>query len=180
MENKNIDTKKLKLAQIRYFDFKHNGVEIPRKKAFVFVQQVGEDTFINALNPLENLPVFGRVPYTNTTRDGEDYGTKIVLLSGDIKSGPCYVMENLGMDNIFGEERVSKEQIEDFVLASNLFFMDRPAIIREKLAKRGQDGSKNIPLKQRIRLQKKLREDIEKKVEFEEYLQSCAVEQNTK
>ena len=123
-----LETKNLKLAQVRYFDTKHNGVEIPEMKGYAFLYRLG-DHYINYLNPYEELPVYDRVPYTNTTRDGIEFGTKIVLAQGECKDGLCYVIDNIGVDNIFGMETIPSEQLEEFVLKSELFFVDRVRIL---------------------------------------------------
>lgn len=149
-----INTKDLKLAQIRYFDTRHNGVEIPEIKAYAFLRKIGEK-YINILNPEEYYPVYDRVPYTNTTSDGIDYGTKIVLVSGEEDDGPCYVMDRLDMDHIFGVQSLTKEQIEKVVLVSDLFFIDRPELLKRKGA---------------FFFHKKLREDEKKKEQFLKYL----------
>lgn len=157
MEKKMIDTSSLKLAQVRYFDMEHNGVEIPELKAYVFLRKVGEH-YINVLNPLEELPVYDRVPYANTTMDGMDYGTKIVLAQGECQEGPCYVIENLGVSNVFGTEQISMEQLQEFVLKSHMFFVDRIQLLREK---------KIVPFN------KQLRDDLNQMEALKKYFASC-------
>lgn len=153
---KTINTKDLRLAQIRYFETAHNGVEIPEIKAYAFLRKIGEN-YINVLNPEEVYPVYDRVPYGNTTRDGIDYGTKIIRVSGEEEDGPCYVVEKLDMDHVFETQNLTKEQIEKIVLISDLFFIDRPKLLRRKGA---------------FFLHKKLREDEKKKEMFLKYLNS--------
>lgn len=151
-----LETKNLKLAQIRYFDTYHNGVEIPDIKAYTFLYKHG-DHYINYLNPYEELPVYDRVPYTNTTMDGFDFGTKIVLAQGECMDGACYVIENMGVDNIFGMDTITSDQLEEFVLKSNLFFVDRLRLLSNKKV---------------VSLDSKYSEDIEKTKKFKEYMRS--------
>ena len=149
-----METKNVKLAQVRYFDTYHNGVEIPEIKAYTFLYKQG-DYYINYLNPSEELPVYDRVPYTNTTLDGFDFGTKIVLAQGECMDGPCYVIENIGVDNIFGMDTITSEQLEEFVLKSNLFFVDRLGLINNKKV---------------ISINSKYLEDVEKMKAFRKYM----------
>ena len=131
MNNNNINTEKLKIAEIRYFDTKYNGVEIPPINAYAFLYQFGNQ-YRNIFKLEEELPVYDRVPYSNTTRDGLDYGTKIVLVSGECKDGPCYVMEKLDMKSVFGKDKITMEQLEDYVLKSKYFFIDREDIRKKR------------------------------------------------
>ena len=153
---KTINTKDLRLAQIRYFETSHNGVEVPSLQAYAFLQKIGKN-YINILNPEAEYAVYDRVPYGNTTRDGVDYGTKIIRVSGEEEDGPCYVMEKLDMDHVFGVQELTKEQIEKIVLVSDLFFLDRPELLKRKGA---------------FFFHKKLKEDEKKKTIFLEYLDS--------
>jgi len=170
MDKFEIKTERLKLAQIRHFSKAHNGVEVPRNKAYVFLYKLGEDKYVNLFNTMQELPVYERVPYSNTTKEGLDYGTKIVLASGEEKSGPCFVVENIGMDNLFGEEKISLEQLKQFVFASNLFFIDRPTLVEEKV--RGKS-----PIDRFVAFDKKYREDKKKAESFQQYLNTCVEEE---
>ena len=51
------------------------------------------------------MPIYDRTNYSNTTLDGEDYGSILKLVSRNVESGPCYVIEKLNMEDIFGSER---------------------------------------------------------------------------
>ena len=133
MDNKKVmKTKSLRLAEVRYFDREHNGVEIPRINAYVILAQAG-DRYLNVFNPGEELPVYDRVPYSNTTMDGVDYGTKIVLASGTCKNGLCYVLDKTKIEDFFfGKEEITFDQLEAFVLRSDLFFIDRMDLMKSK------------------------------------------------
>ena len=166
MDKVDITTERLKLAQVRFYSESHKGVEIPRDKAYVFLYRLEDNQYMNLFNPYQEYPVYGRVPYSNTSRDGMDYGTKITLLCGDEMSGPCYVLENIGMDNIFGEKTITMDQLKKFIFSSNMFFIDRPAIVEEEAQKKG-------PVDRFIAFNKKYREDRKKREQFQQYLNDC-------
>ena len=78
------------------------------------------------------MPVYTRVPYSNTTMDGEDYGTKLVLAQEEVEDGPCWVVEMENMMEYFQEEEISRRELKDFVFHSNLFFVDRLSLLEEE------------------------------------------------
>lgn len=121
---KNIPVEKIKKAQLRYFDEEHNGVEIPEIKAYtIFVET--DDGYVNLFTGLDNYNVYERLPYTNTTQGGEDFGTKIRLVSGKEEDGVCYVLESKGMTELKGLESVTKEYLYKLILESEDFYFDR-------------------------------------------------------
>ena len=137
MKNLEVDVSKVKLAQLRKYDIKRKASEIPEKKAYAVLVEVN-GTYINALNPLEELPVYGRSPYANITSDGlHEYGNKIMLMNGEEKDGPCYILESTDMRYEFHKSRVSMKDIENYVLNSKSFFASKA---------RGSIGSPNILL----------------------------------
>ena len=159
MKNKGIDISKIRLAQIRYFDADRKGSLIPEERAYVFMVDIGGE-YVNLFNPSENLPVYGRTPYSNTTRYGIEFGTKIVLLQGEIQNGPCYIIEKINPDDIFRKEEVTVEEIENYMLQSDRFFIDRIDIFERR--KSIIDFGKR----------KKIREDRVKLEKFEDYMKS--------
>ena len=162
MENRILKLENLKLARVKYFDEEHNGVEVTRHDAYAFLYDV-DGEYINVLNPERELPVYGRVPYTNTTLDGEDFGSKIVLRSGEALSGPCYVIDYEHGDRFFERDNMTVGQLKQFVLKSSRFFIDRVKLIKE--------GSR----KDRVKYSRKLKGDMKKLAEFEEYINSHEV-----
>ena len=74
-KEKLISTDKLSLAKVKYFDVKHNGVEVTGEDPYVFLLNIN-NTYINLFDPVENLPVYDRLPYSNTTMSGVDFGSK--------------------------------------------------------------------------------------------------------
>ena len=156
-----IQTNRLKLAQLRYFDEKRNATEIPQKKGYAFlVENNGE--YVNILNLENSLPVYGRCLYTNTTMDGEDYGTKIFLVSGEVKSGLCFVMEPVNVSQIFQCSEVSLKDLEQYILNSDLFFIDRLELLKNK----------KIPFYMKKSLKKRICEDMSCLNELNEYFAS--------
>ena len=136
MKSLEVDVSRIKLAQLRKYDAGRKASEIPDKKAYAVMVEVN-GTYVNVLNPLEELPVYGRTPYANTTRDGmHEFGNKIVLLNGEEKDGPCYILETTDMSHELHKERVTIKDIENYVLNSKLFFVDRIKLL---------NGDRRIP-----------------------------------
>ena len=136
MKNLEVDVSRIKLAQLRKYDARRKASEIPDKKAYAVMVEVN-GTYVNVLNPLEELPVYGRTPYANTTRDGmHEFGNKIVLLNGEEKDGPCYILETTDMEHELHKEKVTIKDIENYVLNSKLFFVDRIKLL---------NGDRRIP-----------------------------------
>ena len=151
--------KKLKLARVKYFDKNHNGAEVNDIDAYAFLYE-NDGEYVNVFNPERELPVYGRVPYTNTTRDGEDFGTKIVLKSGEVESGPCYIIDIERCDEFFGREHMKLKQLRDYVLQSDRFFIDRKQMITE------------CTLNERIFRYKKFQKDSEMLDKFNKFIDS--------
>ena len=151
--------KNLKLARVRYFDAEHNGAEVTSLDAYAFLYE-REGEYVNVFNPERELPVYGRVPYTNTTLDGEDYGTKIVLKSGEVETGPCYIIDEENCDRFFGKDQMKFIDLKQYVIRSEKFFIDRLEMMQE------------LGTKERIINYKKIREDMRKYEEFDRYMAS--------
>lgn len=153
------DASKIKLAQVRYFDVERNGCEIPPTKAYVILLE-DNGTYMNVFSLEDHVPVYSRVPYSNTTRDGEDFGTKIVLSSGEVQEGMCYVLDSLSSDSLFGDKKtVSYESLKNYVLNSDLFFPDRISLLRKE--KRN--------LRTKFRIAKQYKSDLERFDALSEY-----------
>lgn len=131
MKNNKVDVKKLRLAQIRYFDSSRNGCEIPQSKAYAFLINV-DGQYVNILNPAMEYPVYDRSPYSNTTLDGEDFGNRLILVNGEVKNGTCYVMELIDVGELFNDSMVNISTIEKFVFQSDYFFPDRIDLYQNK------------------------------------------------
>ena len=124
-------TKNLKIAEIRYFDTLNNGIVIPSQEVYTFLEKVG-DKYISVFTPEVEYPIYERVPYSNVTFDGWEFGTKIMLLSGECQDGLCYVIERIPIEDVLRVDEISKEELEEVILKSNVFFVERIDIIQRK------------------------------------------------
>lgn len=130
MEHTKISADKVRIGQMRYFDMERNGTEIPEDKAYAFLVNIG-GVYINPFDPLEEIPVYDRGREENYTLDGEPYGTKIKLVSGEVKEGLCYVLEKADGREIFDKEEVTMQDLVNYMLSSKDFFFDRINIDRD-------------------------------------------------
>lgn len=129
------NVKDLRLAAIKYFDEEANGIELTDALGYVILENTRENLYINVFNISDFTPVFERLPYANTTRDGEDYGSKMRLVINEAKSGPCYVLTKIDLSDFFDKEIVFREDLEDYVLNSKYYFRDRKEIAISNLKK---------------------------------------------
>lgn len=121
----------VRLARVRYNDIHNKGVEIDDIDAYAFLLKAGE-SYINIFDITSGYPVFERMPYSNTTSDGEDYGTKLIQISGDRnKSGLCYVLEDITARNLFNLDEVTEDLLKEYIIRSNKFFVDRKSILQD-------------------------------------------------
>lgn len=163
MENKKVDTRRLRLAKIKVFnkedggsEFLPKGVEAP----YVFLYDVN-GTYVNLFNPVEELPICERAPYAICDAKGEDYGTYMWSISGELQDGPFYLMNAHSCKNdIFSDDEITMEHLREYMLRSGRFFYDRADII------------KSLPLKERIKYRDLLRSDEIKHHKFDEYVSS--------
>lgn len=129
MLDKEIDTDKLKLAKLKYFDKKRMGVEVSEINAYAFLVNI-DGKYVNVFDEsLSDIPVFDRTFYSNTTSSGIDFGTKLIYLSGKLETGPCYIVEQNDMKQKLGSSVVSLSDIERYILDSNDYFIDRESIL---------------------------------------------------
>lgn len=159
MENRNLNLKNVKLARIKYFDVKHNGAEVNDIDAYAFLYEKNGQ-YANILNPERELPVYGRVPYTNTTLDGEDFGTKIVHKAGEVQDGPCYIIDVEDCSRLFQCTEIGLSKLKQYVLQSSKFFIDRYGMLKE--------GTRN----ERLLHYKKMQQDKKMVNAFNEFVES--------
>ena len=152
MKNNLLDVKKLRLAQVRYFNEERMSSSLPRQAAYAFLVQLG-DAYFNVFNPTENLPVYDRVPYTNVNEFGEEFGNMISLVYGEIKDGPCYILQSLPVDKLFEKDTISFLELENYMINSSLFFVDRIGLIEDSMKKNSIKFSKSLLLKDFERLE---------------------------
>ncbi|MBR3211388.1 MAG: hypothetical protein IKF71_05590 [Bacilli bacterium] len=131
MGNKAIKTKNLKLARVKYFNGETKGAELNDIDAYVFLLNTG-NTYINVFDLTDNITVYDRSVYPNVMDDGEEFGTRLVCVSGEVESGPCYVIEPIKGDSLIGSETVSLGDLKEFVYQSELFFVDRIHLLEEE------------------------------------------------
>ena len=127
---KKISVDNIKLAEIREYDTSHNGVSLDFYSYLFLVERNG--FYFNPLDVTDEYPVYGRLPYSNTTLNGEDYGSKIKLLQGEVKDGPCIVICSRSIKDLTSAKEFSIEQLENISLMSNHYFKDRERIVNER------------------------------------------------
>lgn len=129
MNRNSIKTEQLRLAEIREFNYERKSSLIPLKKAYAILGEINGH-YINVLNPFLEYPVYERLPYSNVTPSGEEFGTMISLVDGEVKDGPCYILD-YKLKKYINKENVSIDEIKEYVLDSGTFFPDRIHLIEE-------------------------------------------------
>lgn len=88
----------------------------------------------------------------------EAYGTKIILKNGKVQEGMCYVLEKDSAKEIFEQDEISIKDMEEYILSSEKYFVDR------------LDITKKFGPREKLLRYKQLTNDVEKKLRLEEYL----------
>lgn len=154
-----IETSKIRLAELKYFDEEHNGVEFGKPQSFGILFFV-KDNYVNLFEPGECYPVFKRSRfYGSSDSDGNQFGTKLEIVSGDVVSGPCWVLRDNDFRSVFGRSVVDYETIENYILNSDYFFKDRMEIALKRLKK----------FKRPIKMMKTIESDMDKTVQMDEF-----------
>ena len=131
-----IKVKDIKVADVRYFDGEHNGLEFTEPLSRVVLLNRG-DTYINLLNPGEFAPIYKRIPNTTNAYSTEDYfGTKIEHVSGMERTGEAWLLTDGDFRCIFSGDEVTIKEIEDYVLRSSYYFHNRAELIDRRLGQR--------------------------------------------
>lgn len=162
MESRRLKTKDLKLARVKYYDWKQDGVELTQIEAYAFLEKFG-DYYVNVFDLDDKLPVFERSIYPNVTKDGEEYGNRLIHVSGAIENGPCFVIEPVDVQRLIGMDSISYNGLKEYVYHSDKFFVDRVFMMQEE-----------TPLR-RIGFHKKIRSDRKKLDALREYMSSHEV-----
>lgn len=135
MENKKYNVKNVYVAELKYYDKEHDGVEFGEELSLVVLSSFkkGNQTiFYNVLNEGEVLPTFGRsTKYGEYDSFGNQYGTKMHHLGGKLESGPCWVLRH-DLSGFDYKEEISKKEIEDAILESEHYFKDRKMIAEQR------------------------------------------------
>ena len=134
VKNVEIDSSKLKLAQIRYFDMESKASKLPEENAYVFLIEV-DGKYVNVLDSTQELPVFARSPYSNITMDGVEFGNQIYLVNGELKDGPCFIIENINLKHEFKKDKILIKELENYIINSDKFFIDRIKILEKQKKK---------------------------------------------
>ena len=154
-----ISTKKLKLAQIRYFETERNASEIMEDPVYAFLYDI-DGTFVNVLDCTREYPVFDKSIYTNYNSLGEAFGNKLVLVNGELKDGLCYIVERKDCSKLFSKDSISIDELLSYVVNSEDFFIDRIPFLEKA------SGLSKLSVK------RKLKEDYQKLDVFYDYLNS--------
>ena len=133
MENSLVSINRIKRAEMRYYERNKNGVAIPNIKAYAILIEVN-GVYVNIVKPFKEYNVWGRLPYTNSTMSGEDFGTKITLLSGKDEDGVCYVLDSvlpMELINLAIEDtnNICINDIYRYIANSNDFYFDRAELL---------------------------------------------------
>ncbi len=136
-----IQTSRIKLADLKYFDKEQNGVELSDSLSKgILIDPLGDDNYYNLFCFSEYYPVFKRERGSNVSLSGEEYGTRMSLVSNELASGPCWVLSKVSFRDEVGKDEVSISDIEEYVINSSYFFKDRVAIIEDRF--KGRKGRK--------------------------------------
>ena len=140
-----IKVKDLKIADVRYFDGAHNGLEFTEPLSRVVLLNRG-DTYINLLNPGEIAPIYSRIPNTTNAYSTEDYfGTKIKHESGMERTGEAWLLTDVDFRCIFPSDEVTIDDVEDYVLRSCYYYHNRAEVIDRRL-QRGKISNYDVML----------------------------------
>ncbi len=167
-KNQWIKTEKLHLVDMKFYDGKKveldNLEDIPKVVVYEY-----KGNYFNIITGA-TLPYLERVPYGNYLSDGTGYGTKLIAKNMDLleEKGLCYVeSKEYFLDEIKNKKWVSKEELEDKMLNSRLYFKDRPQIMQEK-AGRGQQVKRFL---------KTIQKDMEKNYNFHKRVEQMKEDQ---
>ena len=129
------EKKNVWLAEMKYYSKEDNGIEVSDPLTYAFIVDLGEGQFANPFDISEDFPVFQKLPYSNCTSTGVEYGSKVFLANTIDRTGPCYVLsKNVGDMGLMGDI-VSSEQLIDYMFKNSeeLYFKDRKGYAKDKL-----------------------------------------------
>lgn len=134
-KNEKFMAKDLRLAEIKYFNEEAKGIELTEPIGYVILEKLRDDLYANPFDISDFTPVFERLPYSNTTRNGVEYGSKVRLVINKAESGPCYVLTNINLGDCFDREEIEGKDLEDYILKSGYYFPDRKNIAVKRFKK---------------------------------------------
>ncbi len=129
-----IKTKDIRVGTIKKFV----GKGLEHKSDYQYVLLVKEDNkYLDLFDELdeEKFAIFKRLPYSNTTLDGEDYGTKVYQVNGVFpkKNDECVLLVDVNFKNILNRDIISKDELKELTLKSKYFIRQRKEYALEKL-----------------------------------------------
>ena len=156
-----IETSKINLVDLRLY-WKEEGVLVDNimPKALV-VYDKSDNKYHNIIVPEETYPLIKRLPYSNTTSYGLEYGTKLIAEDPSQINESCICGIDLFIEDLKKQPYIEMEELEDKMLYSNLYFKDRIRIIEKRI-----NNSIKVPKK----LRKKVSADWEKNCNYQDQI----------
>lgn len=128
-----IEVSKLVLADLRIYDKKF-GVEVDFDMPKVLLIEK-DGVYHNVFNEEEVYPLCKRLPYSNTTLDGDSYGTKLSVNEKELEKniGLCAIEDDkTSILEDCNSSYIDLKNLEDKVINSDLFFKDRATILYKR------------------------------------------------
>lgn len=156
-----IKTSKIELVDLRLYS-KGQGVEVDDQmpKALVYYDET-DNKYHNVIMQEETYPLLRRLPYSSTTANGVDFGTKLLVedQSQIEEVGICAILsDDPFIDEIRKQPDIHIRELEDIMLNSSLYFKDRIRIIERRV-------NEEIKIPRKIR--KKVSEDYERNCHYQ-------------
>ena len=121
-------TNRFYIADLKKYDAEHDGFEFDStisKGIFVYK----DDKYINILDPLDERSVYKRSRFYGEYSSDEQFGTKLVLATGDGIDKYAWILTGEAIDTTL-------DKMYDFVLDSDDFYKDRLLLAVEKKSER--------------------------------------------
>ena len=136
-----INVKDLRLAELRCFE--DNNIKLRNPFGYGILLKIKNNDYVNVLNVMEKYPIFERKQVISLSPKGnfqvENLGNyngntlKLLTNEDNLKNGPCWLIDEESFDSL--GEQVTFEEIENYVLDSDLFFKDRMDIAQDRLSR---------------------------------------------
>lgn len=128
------DVENFHLAEVRYLDLENCRFLSGDEVWYAFL--VNKDSvYMDLFCCLSDMPVFKLKPSANSMEGEENDDFELVVAGNEcfVGSGPCYVLCDIDLKEIFGKDKVRQEDIENYILASDKFFIERKSIAKERM-----------------------------------------------